>query len=143
MAVRLHCADGESAAGAERRGVTSEAQQRLRESGACAEDAARGTLREKILAAYGAVDFSLIAEEDPMWGDGSTRESLEACAARGAEFVRWLMARPEAEIAVACHSTFLLALFNGALAADGDVEALCAHFGTGEMRTVVLAPSAS
>lgn len=99
--------------------------------------------RTELAAAYGAVDFSLIAEEDPMWGDGSTRESLEACAARGAEFVRWLMARPEAEIAVACHSTFLLALFNGALAADGDVEALCAHFGTGEMRTVVLAPSAS
>ena len=98
--------------------------------------------RSELAAAYGAVDFSLIeTEDDPMWGDGTARESLEACAARGAGFARWLMARPETEIAVACHSTFLLALFNGALDADGEgAHALLEHFSTGEMRTVVLAP---
>jgi broad specificity phosphatase PhoE len=101
--------------------------------------------RAELQKAYPQVDFSLIAdEEDPLWGDGRRRETLQEVATRAAIFVAWLLSRPEESIAVACHSTFLLGLFNGALELDpeggADAEALCSHFHTGELRSVLLVP---
>jgi broad specificity phosphatase PhoE len=43
------------------------------------------------------------------------RETISACVARGYEFMNWLRQRKEKNIAVVCHSSFLLALFNGVL----------------------------
>jgi len=82
------------------------------------------------------VDFSQLTEEDPFWGDGLTRESLDALTSRAGEFMEWLLARPEKDVVVASHSTFLLTLFNTHLTWDD--EYLGTWFGTGEMRTVHL-----
>ena len=105
--------------------------------------------RTALAAAYPKVSYALLeSEEDPLWGDGVTRESWEALARRGVGFVDWLLARPETHVAVAAHSAFLLALFNAALEAqedadeeDADEVGVRAWFGTGEMRTVLLTPS--
>jgi hypothetical protein len=43
------------------------------------------------------------------------RETIPACVARGYEFLMWLRQRKEKSIAVVCHSSFLLVLFNGVL----------------------------
>ena len=51
-------------------------------------------------------------------------------------FSRWLRAREERHVAVAAHSGWLLAMFNGAIA-DAD-EATRSWFATGEMRTLLL-----
>ena len=90
-----------------------------------------------IRAAHPNIDYSLVtAEEDPLWGDGVTRESWADVASRAAEFCKWLAARPEKRVAVAAHSAILLGLFNTVFA-KSDPE--CKKwFGTGEMRTVKL-----
>ena len=90
-----------------------------------------------ISAAHPNIDYSLVtAEEDPLWGDGVTRESWADVASRAAEFCKWLAARPEKRVAVAAHSAILLGLFNTVFA-KSDPE--CKKwFGTGEMRTVKL-----
>lgn len=100
--------------------------------------------RSELAAAFSAVSFSEVAdEEDPYWGDGS-RETVQHVAARGEAFMRWIEGREETEIAVATHSTFLLALFNGVLStsllspSSVHRSSLCSWFGTGELRTVVV-----
>ena len=93
--------------------------------------------RTALVQQYPSVSYALIDDEDdPLWGDGYTRETWEHLARRGARFAAWLRNRPETHVAVAAHSAFLLALFNAVLTTDND-EAR-AWFGTGEMRTVLL-----
>jgi len=87
--------------------------------------------------AFPSVDFSEVAdEEDVLWLDGRTRESLLDLSHRSAKFVEWLGRRPEKRIAVAAHSAILLAIFNAVLTTDTDEARK--WFGTGEMRTVLL-----
>jgi broad specificity phosphatase PhoE len=108
----------------------------------CHECAGRHTCdkrlsRSELAALYLHVDYSLISsEEDPYWGDGVTREPLQALAARAADFTRWLLDRPEQHLVVASHSAFLLATFNAALECVDESTRL--WFGTGEMRSVLL-----
>ncbi|KAL1507168.1 hypothetical protein AB1Y20_008019 [Prymnesium parvum] len=86
---------------------------------------------------FPSVDYSLVKEEeDPLWLDGMTRESLASLSHRAARFAEWLGQRPEKQIAVASHSAFLLAIFNAVFTTDK--EQTCSWFGTGEMRTVLL-----
>ena len=81
--------------------------------------------RSELVAEFGEwVDFAEVtSEEDEMWpvkeleveqaapdGKGAVKHS-EACAARAAELLRWLHARPESSIAVVSHWVFLLHLF--------------------------------
>jgi broad specificity phosphatase PhoE len=48
-------------------------------------------------------------EEDVLW-QPDTRETHDQIRARGAEFVRWLLRRPERRLAVVSHSSFLFFL---------------------------------
>ena len=58
-----------------------------------------------IRAAHPNIDYSLVtAEEDPLWGDGVTREPWPDLGKRAAAFIEWLMAHEEEHIAVAAHS---------------------------------------
>ena len=96
--------------------------------------------RTDLAAAFPKVDYSLLEdEEDPMWGDGVTREPWEAVAARASKFAEWLLNRSEKCIAVAAHSAFLLTIFNAVF--DVEDDAVRTWFGTGEMRCVVLTPA--
>ena len=112
----------------------------------CHERAGRHTCdkrlsRSALAAAYPDVkSYDLVeSEEDPYWGDGLTREPWEGVARRAAAFALWLRATPERHIAVASHSAFLLTLFNGVFRTES--EDARRWFGTGEMRTVMLAYS--
>merc|ERR1740121_494891 len=97
--------------------------------------------KAQLQAAFPSVDYALVEEEeDPYWGDGAARESLEQLARRCASFVEWLMDRPETHLAVAAHSAFLLGVTNAVLDCSSD-EAVSEHFDTGEMRTVLLTRS--
>lgn len=49
-------------------------------------------------------------EEDIYWTE--TRESDESCVSRGVELLRFLASRPESDIAVVSHSSFLRHLFS-------------------------------
>lgn len=93
--------------------------------------------KSTLQASYPEVDYSLItSEEDPFWGDGSTRETHEGLARRTAEFIQWLYSRPEQEVVVAAHSQFLFTLFNAVLVAPISEDAI--WFGTAEMRSMAL-----
>lgn len=86
---------------------------------------------------YPSIDFSEVtAEEDPLWLDGTIRESWTDLAIRAASFVNYLYARDEHEIVVTSHSSFLLALFNAVL--DTDTPETSKWFATGELRCVQL-----
>ena len=116
--------------------------------------------RDALAAAYPRIDFTahvLPPEcetvgdaapiDDPLWehcvspfGVGSAGGMDEAAIAEHAHrFLAWLMARPEAVIAVATHSNFLLALHHACL--DG-IDETPQVFHTGELRvlTVSTAP---
>ena len=93
--------------------------------------------KAELAAIYPMIDYSLITdEEDPLWGDGVTRETKLSIATRAAAFLKWLKARPESHIAVAAHSGWLLSVFNGAIADADEQDRM--WFSTGEMRTVQL-----
>jgi broad specificity phosphatase PhoE len=95
--------------------------------------------KTRLTELYPMVDFSQVeAEEDPFWGDGTRREPLEEVAGRAAAFMAWLKGREETHVAVACHSTFLLSMFNGVLSMDKANAHLQKWFDTGEMRSVVV-----
>mmetsp|Transcript_40539 Transcript_40539/g.75331 ORF Transcript_40539/g.75331 Transcript_40539/m.75331 type:complete len:90 (+) Transcript_40539:39-308(+) len=71
------------------------------------------------------------------------RETHESIATRGAAFVERLLARKESRIVIASHSAWLLTMFNSVVAVkqpQGDAAGLRTWFGTGEMRTVLVAP---
>ena len=57
---------------------------------------------------FPGVDFSGIPETDELWG--TMNESNAAMCERAARFMRWLMLRPEREIAVVTHSAFMSAM---------------------------------
>merc|ERR1712217_946504 len=91
------------------------------------------------------VDYTqhMAGEHDPYWGDGLVRETHDSIAERGEKFIRWLMDCPHDRIVLAGHSSWLMTLFNAVVAVEQSAEAnpdLKEWFGTGEMRTVYLAP---
>jgi len=98
---------------------------------------------------FPAVDFSLIETEEDSWWVPDVRESKEDIRARGARFLAWLAARPEGEIAVVSHSSFLhFTLSNAVQAAAVHSEPVVAEltrwFENCELRTLVVAdPGAS
>ncbi|KAK8696987.1 hypothetical protein V6N13_113153 [Hibiscus sabdariffa] len=78
-------------------------------------------------------------EDDILW-DADERETNEAVAARGINFIKWLLARKEREIAVVSHGVFLqetlIALKNKCLPLmDGDPFS---RFGNSEIRSVII-----
>lgn len=87
------------------------------------------------------VNFDWIeTEDDPLWGDGSKRESPESVLRRSYAFLMWLRERPEKQIIVASHSAFLCVTFACILKFGDDVpqDGLNGWFRTGEMRSVML-----
>ncbi|KAK8286745.1 hypothetical protein V6Z11_D07G010900 [Gossypium hirsutum] len=58
-------------------------------------------------ARFPQVVFSLIESEYDISWEAEERETDEAVAARGVEFIKWLLARKEKEIAVVSHGGFL------------------------------------
>eukprot|EP00877_Chromochloris_zofingiensis_P012637 jgi/Chrzof1/7627/Cz02g30220.t1 len=59
------------------------------------------------LQMFPAVDFSLVTEQhDPLW-TLHHRETKEEICARGMQFLQWVMSRPERNIAIVSHSSFL------------------------------------
>lgn len=86
--------------------------------------------------------------KDPLWWHCGTPFGIceggvhEAAIVENAwQFLSWLMARPEQDIAVVSHSIFLLALFHGALdsAPGGGKHKSVELFHTGELRSVSIA----
>jgi broad specificity phosphatase PhoE len=84
---------------------------------------------------FGRINMSLILEEDMLWT--TVRESRSSVIDRAFQLVEWLKERPESNIAVVTHSSFLLTLFNAALDTTEQPE-LSKWFDTAEMRSVVL-----
>lgn len=88
----------------------------------------------------------VVAGSDPLWWhcgsvfggcEGGTNEAAVAENAWG--FLKWLMARPERDIAVATHSFFLLALYHAALGGlGGGKHCEPQFFHTGELRSLVV-----
>eukprot|EP01065_Artemidia_motanka_P038928 TRINITY_DN47775_c0_g1_i1.p1 TRINITY_DN47775_c0_g1~~TRINITY_DN47775_c0_g1_i1.p1 ORF type:complete len:403 (+),score=84.44 TRINITY_DN47775_c0_g1_i1:56-1210(+) len=79
-----------------------------------------------------AVDYSMLAPEDPMRGAG---EQWEDTARRSRKWLQWLCDRPERNIGVATHSAFLLVLFRLVVECDDELKE---WFETGELRSVAL-----
>jgi len=60
-----------------------------------------------LAASFPLVNFGLVeSEEDPLWGNGSERETLDALAQRGAEFITFLKTR---SVSFLSHSSSYLA----------------------------------
>ncbi|KAL4302311.1 hypothetical protein GQ457_10G000820 [Hibiscus cannabinus] len=99
----------------------------------------RGSLSQ-CRSGFPQVDFSLIETEDDILWDADERETNEAVVARGINFIKWLLARKEREIAVVSHGVFLqetlIALKNKCLPLmDGDPFS---RFGNCEIRSVII-----
>lgn len=71
---------------------------------------------------------------DELWSE--QREPKDGVADRSARFIRWLMQRPEQDIAVTTHHHVLLVLFNCVLQSDD--PNLRKPFEVGEMRSIRL-----
>ncbi|CAA2970114.1 Hypothetical predicted protein [Olea europaea subsp. europaea] len=89
---------------------------------------------------FPAVDFSLIeSDEDALW-KVDVRETKEELAARGMNFLIWLLSRKEKEIAVVTHSGFLY----HTLAAFGNdchplvKREISKHFANCELRSLII-----
>lgn len=77
--------------------------------------------RSEIATQFPFLDLSLIPSgADTSWTP--SREPKAQVAQRADEFLSWLAARPETELAVVSHSSFLLTLFNVVLAVDAEVS---------------------
>ncbi|KAL2511995.1 Phosphoglycerate mutase-like protein 1 [Abeliophyllum distichum] len=89
---------------------------------------------------FPAIDFSLIeSDEDALW-KADVRETKEELAARGMEFMIWLLSRKEKEIAVVTHSGFLyhtLAVFGNDCHPLVKQE-ISKHFANCELRSLVI-----
>lgn len=97
----------------------------------------RRSSKEALSSEFPNVDFALLAaDEDPYWGDGSSREPLDQLACRAADFVEWLRCRPEQHVAVAAHSAILLSVMNAGFLVDSDEAS--SWLATGEMRTFMV-----
>lgn len=101
----------------------------------------RRPIRE-IAPRFPAVDFSLIgSDEDVLWQSANWRESHEEIRRRGVKLMHWLHQRPESQLAVVSHSSFLFFMMSafGHAAAPSVQSELHKWFETCELRTVVLA----
>lgn len=89
----------------------------------------------QIVVEFPKVDFSTIDSEDTLW-KAEHREGKEELVTRAIRAVEIIMARPERNIAVVTHSSFLLHLlsFSG-ITAD---EELSKWFENGEMRSMFI-----
>lgn len=88
-----------------------------------------------------SIDFEsgLDTDEDSLWTE--ERETDKACEQRGIDFLQWLMAREEREIAVVTHSSFLRHIFGqfGCDLSPGDRSVLQRGAGNAEVRSITLA----
>ena len=85
--------------------------------------------RGELEAAFPGVDYSHVAKgQDGMFVAGESEAQL---AQRSYEFMCWLAARGEGEIAVTCHGKFLFSVFNSVM--DAEDKALQSWFRTGEV----------
>ncbi|GAB2292062.1 hypothetical protein Dimus_026309 [Dionaea muscipula] len=89
---------------------------------------------------FPALDFSQVeSDEDVLW-KADVRETTAEVAARGVQFMNWLCARKEREIAVVTHSGFL---FHTLSQFGNDCHPLikdeiCKHFANCEVRSMVI-----
>ena len=90
----------------------------------------------KLVADFGAhVDFSALeTDADALWTP--VREEEESMAARGRQLLTRIAGMPDTELAVVCHSSFLLNLFNKVLRCSD--PRLATWFATCELRSVAL-----
>mmetsp|Transcript_16030 Transcript_16030/g.31392 ORF Transcript_16030/g.31392 Transcript_16030/m.31392 type:complete len:280 (+) Transcript_16030:1-840(+) len=90
--------------------------------------------RHKHQEMYPHIDFSLLeSEEDELWT--TERESRKSVADRCDNVLKYLSTRPEKNLALVTHSSYLLTLFNAALDCKYAPE-LKEWFQTGELRSV-------
>jgi broad specificity phosphatase PhoE len=93
----------------------------------------------EVAPSFPAMDFSLCqSDKDALWSP--KKEEKEAVKHRGLELARWLMHRPEREIAVVSHSVFLLYFMSNfghsaSIKVQGEMHR---WFENCEMRTLVL-----
>ena len=82
---------------------------------------------------------SFLSENDQFWTE--TREPSDVVIGRGIEMMKWLATRPETEIAVVTHSSWLKHLFRsfGESIEAKDKEELHRLSGNAEVRSVCLA----
>eukprot|EP00036_Acanthoecidae_sp_10tr_P010470 CAMPEP_0182924954 /NCGR_PEP_ID=MMETSP0105_2-20130417/8049_1 /TAXON_ID=81532 ORGANISM="Acanthoeca-like sp., Strain 10tr" /NCGR_SAMPLE_ID=MMETSP0105_2 /ASSEMBLY_ACC=CAM_ASM_000205 /LENGTH=319 /DNA_ID=CAMNT_0025062779 /DNA_START=125 /DNA_END=1084 /DNA_ORIENTATION=- len=83
--------------------------------------------------------FGFAEEEDIRWTE--EREEDECCTARGVALLKWLASRPEHDIAVVTHSSFLRHLFRefGHNIHEKDKGRLHRKTGNAEVRSITLA----
>lgn len=83
--------------------------------------------------------FAFVEEEDKEWTE--SRESDASCSRRGVQLLKWLATRPESEIAVVTHSSYLRHLFRafGFSLDTKDMKELHRKAGNAEIRSVTLA----
>uniref|UniRef100_A0A6S8ZUH4 Phosphoglycerate mutase-like protein n=2 Tax=Ditylum brightwellii TaxID=49249 RepID=A0A6S8ZUH4_9STRA len=91
---------------------------------------------------YDRIDFDsfgFLAEEDQFWTEG--REPSDVVIGRGVDMMKWLATRPESEIAVVTHSSWLKHLFRsfGETIVSKDKDELHRLSGNAEVRSVCLA----
>ncbi|KAL3614417.1 hypothetical protein CASFOL_042491 [Castilleja foliolosa] len=89
---------------------------------------------------FPGVDFSLIESDDDSLWEADVRETKEAVATRGMEFLNWLFTRKENEIAIVTHSGFL---FHTLAKLGNDCHPLVkkeisSHFANCELRSMVI-----
>lgn len=83
--------------------------------------------------------FGFPTEEDSVWKE--TREPDDECTGRGIAMMQWLATRPEKEIAVVTHSSWLKHLFRamGQTTAEKDKKSLHQLAANAEVRSITLA----
>ncbi|KAI9366082.1 hypothetical protein DFJ73DRAFT_807034 [Zopfochytrium polystomum] len=83
--------------------------------------------------------FGYPTEADEAWTE--EREADTECSARAVKMMQWLATRPEKEIALVTHSSWLKHLFRnfGGTTAEKDKQSLHRLAGNAEIRTVCLA----
>eukprot|EP00882_Tetradesmus_deserticola_P011793 GHRQ01012481.1.p1 GENE.GHRQ01012481.1~~GHRQ01012481.1.p1 ORF type:complete len:275 (+),score=88.04 GHRQ01012481.1:108-932(+) len=101
----------------------------------------RRSWTSELAAEYPAVDFSLLSDEEDVLWQLQHRETKEEIMARGLAFMAQIMARPEKNIAVVSHSSFLhfmMANYGGqaSTAVQGELHR---WFENCELRSIVVA----
>jgi hypothetical protein len=83
--------------------------------------------------------YSFLSEEDTLWKE--TREPSEETIQRGVDMMKWLATRPETEIAVVTHSSWLKHIFRayGDTIHMKDRDELHRVSGNAEVRSICLA----
>lgn len=103
---------------------------------------ARRPLSE-IVKEYGhVIDFSAMTMEEDEWsylpsGDLRPRETVQAEVERIYKMLLWLRSRPEAEIALVSHSSYLFTMLNAVIDL-GDQEDAALWFDTCEIRSMLI-----